>query len=49
MDDVNSDLYLLDGSALGTSAGPGPKKTIDVSAGAKCSAWKPFGTWTVTE
>jgi hypothetical protein len=49
VDDVNSDLYLLDGSALGTSAGPGPKKTIDVSAGAKCSAWKPFGTWTVTE
>jgi uncharacterized protein len=48
-DDVHSDLYLLDGSALGTSAGPGPKKTIDVAAGAKCSAWKPFGTWTVSE
>ena len=45
-DDADSDLYLLDGSALGTSAGPGPKKTVDVSAGAKCSAFKPFGTWT---
>ncbi|HKF43583.1 MAG TPA: lamin tail domain-containing protein [Thermoanaerobaculia bacterium] len=47
-DDSESDLYLLDGSALGTSAGPGPKKAIDVSAGAKCSAFKPFGTWTAT-
>ena len=49
VDDSNSNLYLLDGSALGTSAGPGPKKSIDVAAGAKCSAWKPFGTWTITE
>lgn len=29
-------------------AGPGPKKTIDVAAGAKCSAFKPFGTWSIT-
>jgi hypothetical protein len=49
VDDSNSDLYLLDGSTLGTSAGPGPKKTIDVAAGGKCSAWKTFGTWTITE
>jgi len=40
--------YLLNGFALANSPGPGPKKTIDVSAGAKCSAFKPFGTWSVT-
>ncbi len=48
VDDQGGDDYLLDGGVLGTSAGAGPKKTIDVSAGAKCSAYKPFGTWTRT-
>jgi PKD repeat protein len=42
------DYYLLDGLVLGISAGPGPKKNIDVAAGAKCSPFKPFGTWQVT-
>src|ERR1041385_3788478 len=37
--------YLLNGSALSTAAGAGPKNTIDVAAGAKCSAYKVFGTW----
>lgn len=40
--------YLLNGSALSTAAGAGPKNTIDVAAGAKCSAYKVFGTWSVT-
>jgi hypothetical protein len=40
--------YLLSGSVLGTSAGSGPKATVDVQSGAKCSAFKPFGTWSVT-
>lgn len=43
-----SDYYLLDGFSLGTSAGPGPKKNIDVAAGAKCSPFKEFGTWQIT-
>ncbi|HEX5133889.1 MAG TPA: hypothetical protein VFW81_00715, partial [Thermoanaerobaculia bacterium] len=46
--DTTSDYYLRDAFALATTAGPGPKKTIDVQAGAKCSAYKPFGTWTAT-
>ena len=40
--------FLGDGFALTSISGPGPKKTIDVAAGAKCSAFKPFGTWSVT-
>jgi hypothetical protein len=40
--------YLLNGFMLGTSPGSGPKKTIDVAAGAKCSAFKSFGTWVTT-
>ncbi len=40
--------FLLDNFLLGTSAGPGPKLTVDVQSGAKCSAFKPFGTWTTT-
>lgn len=39
--------YLLDSFSLGTTTGS-TKKTIDVAAGAKCSAFKPFGTWTIT-
>ena len=40
--------YLRDGFSLATTPGPGPKKTIDVAAGAKCSPFKPFGTWSTT-
>ena len=40
--------FLGDGFALATTPGPGPKKTIDVAAGAKCSAFKSFGTWSIT-
>ena len=40
--------FLVDGFALASAPGPGPKKTIDVAAGAKCSAFKSFGTWSVT-
>ncbi len=40
--------YLLDNFALGTNPGSGPKKTLDVAAGAKCSAFKLFGTWSRT-
>jgi hypothetical protein len=48
IDGQEEDDYLLDGGALGSSPGPGPKEAIDVSAGATCSAFKPFGTWTRT-
>ena len=48
IDSRDEDDYLLDGAALGSSPGPGPKMGIDVSAGARCSAFKPFGTWTRT-
>lgn len=44
----SSDYYLRDAFALATTAGPGPKKTVDVQAGAKCSAFKPFGAWSKT-
>ncbi len=40
--------YLLNGFLLGTSVGGGPKKSIDVAAGAKCSTFRSFGTWTIT-
>jgi hypothetical protein len=40
--------YLVDGFALSLSPGLGPKKMIDVAAGAKCSPYKLFGTWTGT-
>jgi YVTN family beta-propeller protein len=40
--------YLRDGFTLVTSAGSGPKKTIDIQSGAKCSPFKTFGTWTIT-
>ncbi len=40
--------YLLTGSVLGISAGSGPKATVDIAAGAKCSAFKSFGTWVIT-
>jgi hypothetical protein len=40
--------HLLDGFLLSTAAGTGPKKTVDKQAGAKCSPYKLFGTWTRT-
>ncbi|HSW97470.1 MAG TPA: PKD domain-containing protein [Candidatus Saccharimonadales bacterium] len=40
--------FLGDAFTLLTSAGAGPKKTIDIQSGAKCSAFKPFGTWSIT-
>jgi hypothetical protein len=43
-----SALYLLNGFTLGAVVGPGPRMTIDVQAGAQCSAYKPFGSWSKT-
>jgi hypothetical protein len=42
--------HLLDGFLLGTSPGPGPKKTIDVFVDrlVNGNAFKPFGTWNFT-
>ena len=42
--------YLLDGFLLGSSAGPGPKKTIDVlvNRNQNGNAFQPFGTWVKT-
>ena len=37
--------YLLTGFLLGDMPGTGPKATVDVAAGSKCSAYKTFGTW----
>ncbi len=39
--------YLLSGNALGTSAGNN-RQNIVVASGTRCSAFKPFGTWTIT-
>ena len=43
--DVN--LYLLDGFALSTVPGSGPKKTVDVfvDKAVNGNPWKPFGSW----
>ena len=43
----SSNYYLRDIFALSTTVGSGPKKKIDVQAGAKCSPFKEFGTWTI--
>ncbi len=45
-----SDNFLLDGFLLGGAAGPGPKKTIDVTVDRAVGGnpFKPFGTWTKT-
>lgn len=40
--------YLVTSAALSTSVGSGPKRTVDVAAGARCSPFKLFGTWTTT-
>ncbi len=44
----DSNYYLVSSAMLSTSVGSGPKQTIDVAAGAKCSAFKQFGSWSVT-
>jgi hypothetical protein len=45
---VTTDYFLLDGFVLGTAAGPGPKRTIDVLVNRNVGGnpFKPFGTWT---
>jgi hypothetical protein len=40
--------FLQTGFGLATSPGAGPKATVDVAAGAKCSPYKTFGTWSIT-
>jgi uncharacterized repeat protein (TIGR01451 family) len=47
---VASDYFLLDGFALNTTAGPGPKKTVDVLVNRNVDGnpFKPFGTWSKT-
>ena len=47
---VSVDFYLLDGFVLGTSPGPGPKRTIDVfvDRAAGGNPFKPLGTWSKT-
>ena len=39
--------YLITGSKLSTSPGTGPQASIDAVAGAMCSAFKSFGTWSL--
>jgi hypothetical protein len=43
-----STYYLRSGFAISAAVGTGPKKTINLQAGAKCSPYKPFGTWSGT-
>ena len=45
-----SDYFLVNGFTLGTGAGPGPKKTIDVFVDRLVdgNGFKPFGTWSKT-
>jgi hypothetical protein len=47
---AGSTFYLRSGSILGTTAGPGPKLTIDVFADRLVGGnpWKAFGTWSKT-
>jgi hypothetical protein len=42
--------YLLDGFVLGSAAGPGPRKSIDVTVSRNVGGnpFKPFGTWSTT-
>jgi hypothetical protein len=44
----NSDYYLRSAFALATTVGGGPRQNVSVSAGSQCSAFKTFGTWTIT-
>ncbi len=43
-----STYYLRPNAVLTTTVGSGPKQTSDVLGGAACSAFKSFGTWTIT-
>jgi hypothetical protein len=47
---VTNDYFLLNAFALGATAGPGPKKTIDVFVDRAVGGnpFKPFGTWIKT-
>ena len=47
---VPSQYYLLNSSALGSSAGLGPRQTIDVLVDKAVGGnpFKPFGTWSRT-
>lgn len=44
----NSNYYLRNGFVLTPTVGVGPKQNITVQAGTQCSAYKSFGTWTIT-
>ncbi|HZE86734.1 MAG TPA: hypothetical protein VE090_00870 [Methylomirabilota bacterium] len=44
---TTNDYFLRNNFFLATTIGTEPKKTIDIQSGAKCSPFKPFGTWTV--
>lgn len=46
--DTSSTYYLVPSAMLSTSIGVGPKQTVDVQSGAKCSPYKLFGTWSIT-
>ena len=50
IDGASATFYLLDGFALGTVPGPGPKRTIDVlvDRAASGNPFKPLGTWSKT-
>lgn len=48
IENVLSNYFMLNGSALNSAPGLGPKKTIDISAGSPCSSFKLFGTWSIT-
>jgi len=51
LDGTNSDYFLLSGSALGSSPGPGPKNVVDKLLDSKAAcpgrAFLPLGTWSV--
>jgi hypothetical protein len=50
MGDTTTSNFLLDGLGLGSVAGPGLKRTIDVFVDRAVGGnpFKPFGTWTKT-
>lgn len=45
---TQSSRYLVENFGLSTSPGTGLKQKVDVAAGAKCSPFKLFGTWSIT-
>jgi hypothetical protein len=46
--DSTNNYYLRNGSLLSTTIGSGPKQSVVIATGSKCSAFKQFGTWTIT-